>query len=265
MAGRENTAHHLDRSGREVDVIRTEFLNHLCHVSMTGRLVRAHRAAALGVMARIARRIAAFARAGLDLHHCALGEPAPVEWTQCKYGRGRVASGARDELGAGKLVPMQLRHSIDKSTEQVGTRMLAAVPAHVAGRVAQPEIRAQIDDPGREGTELVDSRHRLSVGQTQKQRVAGFELGCGGELQPRRRTQVRVCVVHELPGQTLRRRLAHLDARMEQQQPQQLASRVSGRAGNRDADHLPPSTRYSTIRPGMLTPVVSMLFLNSIV
>ena len=31
------------------------------------------------------------------------------------------------------------------------------------------------------------------------------------------------------------------------------------------ATQYPPSRRYSTIRPGMLTPVVSMLFLNSIV
>ena len=33
----------------------------------------------------------------------------------------------------------------------------------------------------------------------------------------------------------------------------------------RDPDHDALSSRYSTILPGMLTPVVSMLFLNSIV
>ena len=72
-------------------------------------------------------------------------------------------------------------------------------------------------------------------------------------------------VVHELPGQALRRRLGHLDARMEQQQPQQLPAGVSRRAGDRDPDHGPSPSRYSTTLPGMLTPVVSMLFLNSIV
>ena len=72
-------------------------------------------------------------------------------------------------------------------------------------------------------------------------------------------------VVHELPGQTLRRHLVHLDVRVEQEQPQQFAAGVPGRAGDRDPDHGALSSRYSTILPGMLTPVVSMLFLNSIV
>ena len=34
---------------------------------------------------------------------------------------------------------------------------------------------------------------------------------------------------------------------------------------DRTPDHRPSPIRYSTIRPGMLTPVVSMLFRNSIV
>ena len=59
--------------------------------------------------------------------------------------------------------------------------------------------------------------------------------------------------------------LDHLDARMEQEQPQQLPAGVPGRPGDRDPDHGPSPSRYSTIRPGMLTPVVSMLFRNSIV
>ena len=242
-----------------------ELLNHLRHVAMAGRLVGAHRAAALGVMARVARRIAAFARAGLHLHHRARREPAPVERAQREDRGGRVAAGAGDEGGIGKRIAVQLRHPVDERIEHAGTRMLAAVPAHVGGRIPQPEVRAQIDDPGRERAKLVDARHRLPVGQAKEQHVAGLELRGGGELQSRRGTQVRVRVVHELPGQTLRRHLTHLDVRVEQEQPQQLAAGVPRCARDRDPDHRPLPTRYSTIRPGMLTPVVSMLFLNSIV
>ena len=44
-------------------------------------------------------------------------------------------------------------------------------------------------------------------------------------------------VVYELPGQALGRHLPYLDVRMEQEQPQQFAAGVPGRAGDRDPDH----------------------------
>ena len=241
MAGREDAAHHLDRGRREVDLPGAELLDHLRHVAMPGRLVGAHRAAALGVVARVARRVAALARPGLDLHHRALREPAAVEGAQGQDGRGRVAAGAGDEFGIGELLPVQLRHPVDELSEQVGTRMLPAVPAHVPVRVAQPEVRAQVDDSRRERAKLVDAGHRLSVGQAEEQHVAGLELGGGGELEPRRPAEVRMRVVHELPGQPFRGDLAHLDARMEQEEAQQLATGVSGRAGDRGPDHRPRS------------------------
>ena len=40
-------------------------------------------------------------------------------------------------------VAVQLGDPVDECAEQVGARMLAAVPAHVAGRVAQPEVGAE--------------------------------------------------------------------------------------------------------------------------
>ena len=237
MAGGEDPAHHLDRGGREVDLAGAELLKHLRHVAVPRWLVGAYRAAALGVMARVARCVAAFARSGLHLHHRIPGESAAEEGAERENRGSRVAAGAGDEVGTDERVAVQLRHSIDEFAEQVGARMLAAVPASVTGRVPQPEVGAQVDNPGRKRAELIDAGHRLPVRQAQEQHVAGFEFGHGGELEPRASAQVRVRVVHELPGEALRRRLAHLDARVEPEKTQQLAAGVPGCSDDRDPDH----------------------------
>ena len=99
--------------------------------------------------------------------------------------------------------PVQLGHSIDELPEQVRTRMLAAVPAHVAGRVPQPEVRAQVDDSGRERAELVDAGSSTARGAgrgTARRRARARRHG--GELEPRRtaRSSGARCARTSRPG-----------------------------------------------------------------
>ena len=137
--------------------------------------------------------------------------------------------------------------------------MLAAVPACIAGRITQPEVGAQIDDTARERTKLVDARHRLPVRQAEKQHVAWLEVSSGGELQLRRRAKIRMRVVHELPGQSLRRHLAQLHIAMEQKQPQQLAAGVRTPPQSRPGSPVALSRAlHRAVRIHQLVPVPSV-------
>lgn len=100
VTGCQYAPDHLDGCSRKVNCRARKGLLHLRDVAMSGRLVRAYRPASLWMMARVARRIAAFTRPGLYLHNGGLDEIALVQWGQCQYRRRGVATRARDELGA---------------------------------------------------------------------------------------------------------------------------------------------------------------------
>ena len=91
--------------------------------------------------------------AALGVDHEVADQAGPRERRQGQQGRGRVAAGRADdrdrcvdqglELGA-----MELRQPVDRVVEEVGPRMLEAVPARVVVRVAQAEVGAEVDDGG---------------------------------------------------------------------------------------------------------------------
>ena len=70
---------------------------------------------------------------------------------------------------------MELGQAVDGDVEEVGPRVLEAVPARVVGRVAQPEVGPEVDDRGAGGDELRDdaSRRRRGAGPGRPRRAAG--------------------------------------------------------------------------------------------
>ncbi len=192
-------------------------------------------------MARIARGVAALARAGLDLDHGGFDEIAPVQGGQRQNSRGGVAAGRGDEFRASYRLAMTFRQPVDKALEQIGAAVLAAVVALVKRRALQAKVGARVDDLRRELAEIVDAIHRLPVGQTEKQHVAGLELGDRAELEPRGFPEIGMGVVDELTGEALGGHLLDRAVRMEKENPQQLAARVARATddGNRGHADLP--------------------------
>src|ERR1022692_1525998 len=58
----------------------------------------------------------------------------------------RVTARRRDQLRAANLVTINFRQSVDRSPEQFRRGMIVAIKFFVNLRVAQPEIRAEIDN-----------------------------------------------------------------------------------------------------------------------
>ena len=60
---------------------------------------------------------------------------------------------------------MQLGQAVDGVVEELGSRVLEAVPARVVGRVAEPEVGPEVDDRGAVGHEVRDEAGGRAVGQ----------------------------------------------------------------------------------------------------
>ena len=82
-----------------------------------------------------------------------------------------------------QLGAMQLRQAVDELREPVRTGVRLAVPPVLAGRIAQPEVGAEIDDAIGERGEMVDPAHRAAMGQAQEQQVAFLDRLGSHELE----------------------------------------------------------------------------------
>ena len=90
-----------------------------------------------------------------------------------------MATGA--STSARELVAMQLGQAVDGLIEEVGARMLEAVPARVVGRITEPEVGSEVDDRGPAGDEVRDDPGGRAVGQGQEHRIHGREPGPHGQ------------------------------------------------------------------------------------
>jgi hypothetical protein len=115
--------------------------------------------------------------------------------------------------------------------------MRLAVPALVERGIAQAEVGGEVDHARRERREPIDRLHRAAVRQAEEQHVAGLELIERDEFQLARGAQVRVSEVDEGACISLARDLRDVDLRVREQQAQQLAPGVAGRAGDGGTDH----------------------------
>jgi len=122
--------------------------------------------------------------------------------------------------------------------------MGAAVGCRVVGGIAQAEVRAEVDDSVRKRAVVRDAGLGQPVRHRQEQHVDRRECLARGEAQRRLPAQVGVNLVHEAAHVPLGRDLRHLDAGMPQQQAQQFAARVTGRAS--DAHRQPVRAHATT-------------------
>src|SRR5205085_11842950 len=123
-----------------------------------------------------------------------------------------------------------LGQAVDKLLHPRWIRMRLAVPLVVAGRVTQPEIRAEINDAIRERREMIDTAHGAAVRQPEKEQIALLDRLGSDELELRALPQVRMREMHELAIQPLTGDLLHLEIRMGQRQTQQFAAGIAGGA-----------------------------------
>ena len=103
------------------------------------------------------------------------------------------------------------------------------------------------------------------MGQAKKENIARLQLGEGTKFELTGFSKIRVCSVHRLSREPLGSDLLDGALRMKEEQTKKLSPRVPRSADDGDVYHVSTPKVKSTTRAGMFTPVVSMLFLNSIV
>ena len=103
------------------------------------------------------------------------------------------------------------------------------------------------------------------MGQAKKEHIAGLQLRQRTKFDLTALSKVRVRSVERLSRKPLGSHLLDGTLRMEKEQTKKLSAGVTRSADNGGLDHASMPKVKSTTFAGMLTPVVSMLFLNSIV
>ena len=197
--------------------------------------------------------LAAGARdAALGIDHEVADQPGPRQRRQRQQRRGRVAAGRADdrdrrvdqrlELGA-----VELRQAVDRAVEEVGPRVLEAVPARVVGRVAQAEVGPEVDDRGARGGEVGDEPRAGAVGECQEDRVDRPRAASASDGQVGRR-EVRMDAADRIVVALAADEPDQLDIRVARQQPDQLATDVPGRADDPDPDAPRPAGRVDAAR-----------------
>ncbi len=212
----------------------------------------------LGDMAVTAEAVRLHVLVDLAVHHLGLGlapgagyaalrvdheipdQAGAGQGRERQEGRCRVAAGGADERDrcvdeGGELGSMQFRKAVDGHVEELGRRVLEAVPARIVGGVTEPEIRPKVDHRRAGAQEVRHEPGRRAVGEGQEGRVDLGQVGADGQLG---RGEVRVMVADRLvlaisPGEP-----DDLDVGVAAQQPDQLAAAIPGRADDPDADAL---------------------------
>ena len=187
-------------------------------------------------MGGVAGGVAALAGAHLHFHHRAVRVHQSLfeKRVDAEDRGGGVAAGAGDEAGSPDLLPVQLGDAVHELRHEVRARVRLAVPTFVLAGIVQPEVRAQVHQLRRQPLERLDALHGLAMGQTQEQHIARLQLIHLAELELGALAQVGMGLEGELARVALRGHLAHLHPRVSQQQAQQLAAGVAGRADDGD-------------------------------
>ena len=118
--------------------------------------------------------------------------------------------------------------------------MLEAIPARVVGRIAQPEVRPEVDDGGAVGHEVRDEAGRRAVGEGEER---GIDLRQACPDREVGRGQVRVVAADRVVLAVAAGESDDLDVRMARQQPDELGTDVPGGTDDADADPSRPAVR----------------------
>src|SRR6266550_6086723 len=165
--------------------------------------------------------------------HRLIDHPGAGERVEAENGGGRQAATSGQAIGAPDLLAVELGKCVDEVAEQRRLRMLPAVPGWVTGAIAQPEVRREVDDRGRERLQLVDFLAGLAMGQRNEEDVDRLQRGPRLELQLGPPAEMRVHGVHELSAQPLGCHLRHLDLGVGKEEAKQLSAGISGAADDR--------------------------------
>ena len=172
----------------------------------------------LGDMAVTAQAVRLHVLVDLAVHHLGLGlasgaghpalrvddevadEAGTSQGRERQEGRGRVAARRADQrdrrVDEGReLGSMEFRKAVHGDVEQLGRRMLEAVPARIVGRVPEPEVRPEVDDRRAGGQEVRHELGRGAMGEGQERGVDLGQIGADGQLG---RGEVRVVVTDRL-------------------------------------------------------------------
>ena len=165
--------------------------------------------------------------------------PARASGASARMRRRGVAARRGDDphVGArrrrGELGAVQLGQPVDGRRQQVRARVLEAVPARVVGRIAQPEVRPEIDhrQPRARAGRRPARRRRRGAGQEDRVEAVG---------QRRRRCEAGGGEVRDGSTRSARPRgrapeRHHAAPRMPREQAHQLATAVARGADDHDA------------------------------
>ena len=252
MRCHENTTHRLHRRGREGDlrsaISKAELLRDLGCVAVAGGCIRPQFPAPMRVM----RRSGGLRACGRgsdqrvdDDRDRAVDHLALRERRQREDGCRREAATGCDDGGGANAVAVQLREAVDRCPEGLRARMRPSVPPGIRARVAQTEVRTQIDEDRSRGAKCFEVTTRLAVLECREHHIGAVQLPARREAEVRAATKRRMDCVDPLPRQPLRRDLRHLDVGMVGKQTQQLTRRVSGATDDSGAHHR-ESTASST-------------------
>ena len=161
-----------------------------------------------------------------------LDEPGGQRRGERERRDGRVAAGDGDPLGAAERRRGRRAARADRTARC--RRARSRRTAVQASASVEPEVRAAVDDEHVVAERLGD-RGRRAVRQGQEHHVVtGERLGVGGLEDPLgQRREVRLEGAERLPRVAGAGERADLDARVPEQQAQQLAAGVPARSGHR--------------------------------
>ena len=184
----------------------------------------------------------------------ALDQVLGDQGSQGQDARRSVTARIGDQVGRRNPFAKQLRQPVDGRAQALGIGVSVAVPVGVDLGVGQAVIGTQVDDPHAALAQGGDDGH--ARGMRQGQEREGCSLGdpvgvedLAGEVDPPRqagmqRIQPRRLVLTRCRGRDP-------DVRMAQQDPDQLARRVSRRPHDRHADfrrHVMPRSDLAPAR-----------------
>ncbi len=128
---------------------------------------------------------------------------------------------------------MQLREPVDGHVQQLGSRVLEAVPARVVGGVAQAEVGTLVDDRRAGGEQVRRQVRGRAVGQGQEDRIDRRQLAVDGQLG---RAEVRVDAGDGVVVALATLEADEVDVRVPREEADELRADVAGRPDDADPD-----------------------------
>ncbi len=128
---------------------------------------------------------------------------------------------------------MELGKAVDRDVEEVGVRVLEAVPARVVGGVAEAEIGPEVDDRGAVRDDPGDDAGGRAVGEGEEDRVDVGQRGIDDET---RLGEVRVDAVERVAVAVAALEADDRHVRVAGQEADQLGADIAGRPDDADPD-----------------------------